>query len=67
MKLDCSKLKATFGWAPRWNLDRAVEKTVEWSKCYLSGGDVRACMDKQIQEFFLDGGVPRKAGCRDRT
>ncbi len=56
LKLDCSKLKATFGWAPRWDLDRAVEKTVEWSKCYLSGGDVRACMDKQIQEFFLDGG-----------
>ena len=52
LKLDCSKLKSTFGWKPRWNLDKAVEKVVEWTKCYLSGGDVRACMDKQIEEYL---------------
>lgn len=52
LKLDCSKIKTTFGWRPHWNLDKAVEKVVEWSKCWLSGGDVRACMDKQIKEYF---------------
>ena len=52
LKLDCSKLKSTFGWSPRWNLDEAMEKIVEWSKVWLSGGDVRACMDKQINEFI---------------
>ena len=52
LKLDCSKLKTTFGWHPRWDLDTAIEKVVEWSKCWLSGGDVRACMDKQINEFL---------------
>lgn len=52
LKLDCSKLKAAFGWRPHWNLDRAVEKTVEWTKCWNSGGDTGACMDKQIQEFL---------------
>lgn len=52
LKLDCSKLKATFGWKPRWNLDKAIEKTVEWSKCWMNGGDVRACMDDQINEFL---------------
>ena len=52
LKLDCSKLKSTFGWKPRWNLDKAVEKVVEWTKCYFSGGDVRACMDKQIEEYL---------------
>lgn len=52
LKLDCSKLKATFGWSPRWNLDEAMEKIVEWSKIWLEGGDVRACMDKQILEFL---------------
>lgn len=52
LKLDCSKLKATFGWKPHWNLDKAIEKTVEWSKCWLSGGDVRVCMDRQIEEFL---------------
>jgi len=29
-----------------------MEKIVEWSKCWLAGGDVRACMDKQINEFL---------------
>jgi CDP-glucose 4,6-dehydratase len=52
LKLDCSKLKSTFGWSPRWNLDQAMEKIVEWSKCWLEGGEVRTCMDKQIAEFL---------------
>lgn len=52
LKLDCSKLKTTFGWSPRWNIDTAVSKVVEWTKCWNSGGDVRACMDKEIKEFF---------------
>ena len=52
LKLDCSKLKATFGWSPRWNLDEAMEKIVDWSKIWLEGGDVRACMDKQISELL---------------
>lgn len=52
LKLDCSKLKVTFGWTPRWNLEEAMEKIVEWSKIWLVGGDVRACMDKQITEFL---------------
>ena len=52
LKLDCSKLKATFGWQPRWDLDTAIAKVVEWTKCWNSGGYVRACMDKQIQEFL---------------
>ncbi len=52
LKLDCSKLKATFDWKPRWNLDTAIEKVVEWSKCWIVGADVTACMDKQIADFF---------------
>lgn len=51
LKLDCSKLKTTFNWKPIWNLETAIEKVVEWTKCWNSGGDVRACMDKQIREF----------------
>jgi CDP-glucose 4,6-dehydratase len=29
-----------------------MDKIVEWSKCWIAGGDVRACMDKQIGEFL---------------
>lgn len=52
LKLDCSKLKTTFGWKPRWNLETAIEKVVEFTKCWQSGGDINACMDKQIEEFM---------------
>ena len=52
LKLDCSKLKTTFGWSPRWDLTVAIEKTVEWAKVWASGGDVSKCMDRQIAEFF---------------
>ncbi len=52
LKLDCSRLKSTFGWKPRWNLETAVEKTIEWTKCMLESGDIDACMDKQIAEFL---------------
>ncbi len=52
LKLDCSKLKTVFNWSPRWNLNKAMEKVVQWSKCWVSGQDVRACMDEQIQEFL---------------
>jgi CDP-glucose 4,6-dehydratase len=56
LKLDCSKLKATFDWKPHWNLDTAIEKTVEWSKAWVGGEDVRAVMDKQIEEY-ISGGI----------
>lgn len=52
LKLDCSKLKATFGWKPHWNLETAIEKVVEWSKVWVAGEDVRVVMDKQIKEFL---------------
>jgi CDP-glucose 4,6-dehydratase len=52
LKLDCSKLKHTFGWAPRWHVDEVIAKVVEWSGIYVASGDVRACMDRQIREFF---------------
>ena len=52
LKLDCSKLKTTFDWKPHWDLETAIEKVVEWSKVWVSGGNVRDVMDKQIEEFL---------------
>ena len=52
LKLDCSKLKTTFGWSPVWNVETTMEKIVEWSVAYLTGGDVGEVMDKQIGEFL---------------
>lgn len=52
LKLDCSKLKSALGWRARWNVETAVEKTVEWSRTYLQREDISACMRKQILDFI---------------
>lgn len=51
LKLDCSKLKITFGWKPCWNIGTAIEKVVEWSKAWIAGEDVRTVMDSQIRRY----------------
>ena len=52
LKLDCSKIKSVFGWKPRWDIREAVERTVEWTKAWLSGEDVNRCMEKQINDYL---------------
>lgn len=52
LRLDTTKVKTVFGWTPRWTVEEAVEKIVEWTKIYFDGGDISAIMDKQINEFF---------------
>lgn len=51
LRLDCTKLKTVFGWQPRWHIEEAIQHTVEWSKVWLSKGDVPAEMDRQIQVY----------------
>lgn len=52
LKLDCSLLKTTFGWRPRWTVVEAIEKIVEWTKGYLGEGNIDIIMNQQIKEFF---------------
>ena len=52
LKLDCSKIKKTFGWKPRWSVEKAMEKIVEWTGIYLRQENVPECMERQIQEFL---------------
>ncbi len=52
LKLDCSLIKSVLNWEPCWNIEKAVEKTVEWTKAYLNGGDISECMTKQISEYY---------------
>ncbi len=54
LKLDCTKLKNTFGWEPKYDIKDAVDMTVEWSKVWAAGGDVVSVMDRQIADMFGD-------------
>ena len=61
LKLDCSRLKAVFGWLPRWHIEEAVERTVEWTRVWMAGGDIPAEMDRQIQ-IYLGGNHHAQVG-----
>ena len=52
LKLDCSKIKSTFGWRPRWHIAECMEMTCRFSKTWLAGGDIPEEMDREIKEFL---------------
>jgi len=54
LRLDCTKARRVLGFRPTWSVGEAVARTVEWSKTYLSHGDVEACMESQIGAFTAD-------------
>lgn len=52
LKLDCSKIKTTFGWKPRWHIAECMEMVCRFSKIWLNGGNIPAEMDQEIKEFL---------------
>lgn len=56
LKLDCSKIKHRLGWKPRWSVEKAMEKIVEWAVVSHQNGDIVKCMEKQIHDFLCDIG-----------
>lgn len=52
LKLDTSKVKSVFGWQPRWHIDEAIRNTAEWYRIWMTGGDIRAEMDREIKDYI---------------
>ena len=52
LKLDCSKIKAAFGWKPRWHIEECMDMTTRFSKVWLNGGNVSEEMEREINEFL---------------
>lgn len=48
LKLDCSKLKNTFGWKPAFHVEEAIHLTVEFAKNAKTKETVNHCMERQI-------------------
>ena len=51
LKLDCAKARATLNWQPRWKIEQAVAKTIDWTKAYVRQVDMKSFMIAQINEF----------------
>lgn len=51
LKLDCSKAMTELGWAPKWDLEAAIDKVIEWTKAYQDGKNVKNVCYEQIEEY----------------
>jgi len=51
LKLDCSKAKSRLGWYPKWTLNEALDRIIEWTTCYRDGRDSREVCLRQINEY----------------
>lgn len=52
LKLDGSKTRNVIGYDPMWDIDTAVQKTVEWSRAFLGGENMYDLTLSQIGEYF---------------
>jgi len=50
LKLDSSKAHIRLNWQPRWNLQNALKKTLEWHETWRNAGDMRAVTLAQIAD-----------------
>jgi CDP-glucose 4,6-dehydratase len=51
LRLDSSRVRERLGWAPRWNLEAAIDATVAWYAAYRDGADIRAETLRQIATY----------------
>ncbi len=52
LKLDCSKARSQLGWIPKWNLQTAVQKIVEWQKAYQAKESMQEVSLAQINHYM---------------
>jgi CDP-glucose 4,6-dehydratase len=52
LKLDCSKARQELGWIPRWNLEVATKKIVQWQRAYQSKENMQEISLAQINQYM---------------
>lgn len=51
LKLEISKARQRLQWTPRWSLETALNRIVEWHQAWLNGHDMRALCIQQITQY----------------
>jgi len=52
LKLDCTKAHALLGWAPKWSLEIATQKIVEWQKAFKAKENMLEISLEQINQYM---------------
>lgn len=58
LKLDCTKLKQMFHWKPRWTIDEALQRVIDFEKVRLTVSrdkdSIQDCINHQIQDYLRE-------------
>jgi len=54
LNLDISKAKRELGWFPKYDIDKALELTVEWYKDFYGSGNVNELTHNQIENYYKE-------------
>jgi len=52
LKLDCSKAHVHLGWTPKWGLEIALQRIVEWQKAYQAKENMKEVSLAQINHYM---------------
>lgn len=60
LKLDCSKARNELGWKPKWSIEQALDRTIEWTRAFQQNQNLQAVCLAQIEQYCSsDYLVPR--------
>jgi len=51
LRLDSSKARKQLNWQPRWRLQTALQKTLEWHGAWRKGQDMRSVTIAQLADY----------------
>jgi CDP-glucose 4,6-dehydratase len=54
LRLDSSRARTMLGWRPKYPIDQALERVVEWHRGWLAGEDMRAFTLDQIDQYMAE-------------
>ena len=52
LRLDSAKAKLKLDWKPTWEIETALDKTLEWHAAWLNGSNMKNFTLSQINEFY---------------
>jgi CDP-glucose 4,6-dehydratase len=52
LRLDCSKAHTQLGWIPKWNLETATQKIVQWQKAFKDKENMQELSLEQINHYI---------------
>ena len=52
LKLDCSKARSQLGWIPKWDLETATQKIIQWQKAYKAKENMQEVSLLQINQYM---------------